>query len=325
MLTERELEARRKSLGSSEIGIIAGHSLYRNATPMSVWESKLFGIHGDSSGAMNAGSYFERGIADWYIDEMGLAGEFVARKMKRVSKSDSPWMSATCDFAITGKPVKDCLPSRLLECKFVGPGMDRHYDLDDPQGVPLMVEDQVRWQMACTGIPGVDVAAYLAGPRELKVWRFDRDVAKEKALIEIGQNFWETYVVAERQPPLDFSDASARQLARRFPSHTEEVVDAPSEAYDLARLYHGAVQLEKQAADIKAATKNALCAMVGWHAGLQAAWGKLNWKYERQGRIDKEALLQYLLKKQGKRKAAKLEERFRKEPRRGFRLSFQKL
>lgn len=321
MLTERDLELRRRSIGSSDIGVLAGHSLYRNATPLSIWESKVFGSHGGSSDAMRAGNYFERGIAEWYLDNLGLREEYRARKMPRRVHPQRRWMSATCDYRIERRERKPGDPLRMLECKLVGPGMERHYDLEDPLGVPAMVEDQVRWQMATAEYDCIDVAAYLSAPRKLAIWRFERDRDHEKELIEIGEEFWFTFVVPCVPPPLDYSEAAARQLARMYPTHGEELIQASASAEEWARKYDDARQAEKEAKAEKDAARLELCKEIGEAAGIQSYWGKATWKSEKAGRVDEKSLLRHLLSSYPDDAQARLREQFRKPPIRVFRLA----
>ena len=49
VLTQAELEWRRNGVGSSEIGVLAGHGMYRNVTPITIWESKLYGSDGETT------------------------------------------------------------------------------------------------------------------------------------------------------------------------------------------------------------------------------------------------------------------------------------
>jgi putative phage-type endonuclease len=323
MLTDRELEARRRSLGSSEIGVIAGHSLYRNATPFKVWESKVFGPEPGSSDAMYAGSFFERGIAEWYLQAMGLEDKCRLWKASRRVHPSRRWMSATCDFYVVSR--KSGKRTHVVECKFVGPGMDKHWNLDREDGVPDMVRDQVDWQMACSGHRRVDVAAFFAGPREFKVFRFGHMKSREKSLVGVGEEFWFDHVVPQVAPPIDFSEAAARALQRMYPKHGDELVQATPGAYVLAANYDDARQREKVAKEEKDESRNKLCSLIGENAGIKGAWGKATWKLAKNGKVDKEALLKHLLADKTDDEVEELNERFRKPATRAFRLAFEEL
>jgi putative phage-type endonuclease len=322
MLTARELEARRRSLGSSEIGVIAGHSLYRNATPFKVWSDKVFGPEPSNSNAMYAGSFFERGIAEWYLQAMSLAGKCRLWKAGRRIHPSRRWMSATCDFYIVSR--KKGKRTHVVECKFVGPGMEKHWNLEDPNGVPDMVRDQVDWQMACTELRRVDVAVFFAGLREFKVYQFGQMRSREKQLVSIGEEFWFDHVVPQIAPPVDHAENTAKLLQRMYPVHSDELVLAPADVYDLAARYDDARRREKEAKEEKTEAKNALCALIGNKAGFNGPWGKATWKYEKP-RMDREALLAHLLSKRSKKSIAKFKEEFRGDPNRTFRLSFKEL
>lgn len=324
MLTDRELALRQRTLGSSEIGVIAGHSIYRNLTPITIWESKVFGHQRRESTAMNAGSYFERGIAEWYLDETGLRKDgWKARKMVRRVHPRNHWMSATCDFQLVRRKKSGLERAQLIECKYVGPGMEVHWDTDAEDGLPAYVQDQGRWQMSCANEGYVHVAAFFALPRVYRIYEMKRDTDIEGALITIGDEFWRRHVIPRDPPPLDQSEASARQLARMFPDYADLIVPAPAEADELAAAYHTAREDEKAAREKKEQLKLALCQLIGEHAGIEGHWGRAIWKNEKRGRVDGPALLEHLLTKMSAKKRKALEDEFRKPPIRGFRLSYK--
>lgn len=317
-MTSRELELRRRTLGSSEIGAVAGHSPYRNLTPMSVWESKLFGSQQESSTAMLAGSYFERGIAEWCLAELGEAKfGWRLRKMTRRVHPKEKWVSATCDFRLRRNKEK----GPIIECKYVGPGMEHLWDPDDPQGVPAHIEDQVRWQMACTNDSKVYIAAFLAGKRRFAIYERTRDLEIERELIEIGRRFWKDHVVAQVPPPLDESEASARLLERMFSVYNEDLVPASAEAERLAEEYVLARERKKAAEEDAARARQKLCWIIGNHAGVESWWGKATWKHEKQGRVDKTRMLEWMMSFFTPEQKAWMENMFRKPKNRVFRLS----
>lgn len=277
MLSERELELRRNSLGASEIGVIAGHSMYRNATPFSVWHAKVFGETFDMTPAMEAGSVMEDGIATLYSRRMGDAK--LRKGTRRVHGKDK-WRSCTPDRYVLENDKR----KRLLEIKWIGPGQDAHWDEQDEEGVPDMYRDQVDWQMDITGVHEADLCAFFAARRELHVWRFGFEQTRIDALLDPARRFWFEHVVPQIPPPLDWSEAAAAYLRKLFPQDGPKVIDAPIEAEEVAREYVRQCAIIKDAELEKETAKNRLCEMIGANAGIESFWGRATWKLPKSGR-----------------------------------------
>lgn len=273
MLTAQQLEWRRKGIGSSDAGVIAGHSIFRDATPFAIWSSKVFGDHSETTPVMEFGNIFEAGIARWYSKQ--FEGVRCRKACGRVHRRRR-WQRATPDYYVhQGKRVV-----RLLECKWVGPGAERHWDLEDPFGVPAMVRDQVDWQMDVTGIHEADVGALFPAKRTGRVWRFTYDEQRAAALREQCERFWRDHVLAEVPPPLDASSAATRYLDRSF-SEGADTIPATVEAEDIAARLDWWTKAAKLADEQHELAANQLKELIGDAAGIKGRWGKATWLKQR--------------------------------------------
>ncbi|MDX1421498.1 MAG: YqaJ viral recombinase family protein [Kiloniellales bacterium] len=290
MLSAEELEARRAGIGSSDIAAIAGGAPFDNATPMSVWNSKVFGEHGATTESMIAGSFLEDGIGRLYQHKM-LNGTDELTRTCRTVHPDNPWMFATPDRLVVPFGSEDPYTfKRIVEIKMVG-GSTSLWDPADTEGIPAYVRYQIEWQMACTGMDEVDVAAFFLSNRKLHVWRFAPDLQLREILQDVGYRFWTKHVLPQVPPSLDFSEATTTYLSKhRHPKvDRPEIVDAPEDAEVWVRAYENARQLAKRIdAELRIARAH-LCDMVGDAQGIRGDWGRITWAMQR-GRVNWEAV-----------------------------------
>lgn len=296
MLSERELEWRRGGIGSSECGVIAGHSIYQNATPYRIFMSKVFGEHGPQTNAMELGSVFENGIAQWYLRNLGEDGLNLRKATSRVHR-ERRWQRATPDFYVTRAlprlPVREngrrrrrrSRIVRILECKLVGAGQEHHWNNEDPAGIPELVRDQVTWQMDATGIRTADVAAVFTSRRRGDIWRVEYDAERAAHLREVCERFWKEHILAKVPPPIDGSEACEGYLQGRHSQSNGRVVSAPYEAEAYAKTYDLCRQNIKGIERIKATSKNSLIELIRDNEGIEGRWGKATW-LEQNGKID---------------------------------------
>jgi predicted phage-related endonuclease len=291
-LTERELEIRRKALGASEIGVLTAavegrQQMYRNLSPFSVWDYHVYGTRSELGASADAGSAFESGIGELYLRRVGEDDIRLWKARRRVHPTDR-WRSATPDYyVVAGGSMR-----RILECKWVGPGQEHHWDWGDPEGVPRQYRDQVDWQMDVAQAGEADLAAFFASSRELHIWRFSAQEKRAKWLVDIGKEFWFNHVVPAVAPPIDYSDACSKYLADKHSDPKPEMVTAPAEAESWARQYTEATATIKESDAAKKEARNQLCALIGDDAGIRAPWGKATWKKNKSGKPDWKAIAQ---------------------------------
>lgn len=277
-LTAEQLAARRLGIGSSDIASILGVSPYRDSGPMSVFAEKVgayLDLDEETSEAQELGHMIEPVLIKLYESRTGLH-TFGGGGM--VYHHAHPWAFATIDTKIIGL-------SAVVECKLVGAGMAKGWDLYDDGGVPHHVRAQAAWQMGCGGYDECHVAALIMGTR-FRVWKLQRDRELEDRLFALGERFWRM-VEARQPPPLDESDACKAYLEARYPSPPEDVGivgHEPEDAIVRARIEASAA--EKRAATDKKRLDNMLREHLGQHGASMMVTdaGKVTWRVRKDGK-----------------------------------------
>lgn len=265
--TDEELAERRKSLGASEIGPVAG--LSKSRTPLDVWAEKRGMVPPFLGNEYTEwGLRLEEPIRQKYIEVTGNAVEKVGRMV-----GNEGWMSASPDGLIPGQLG--------LEVKRFG-----EHRLDDfgPAGtdqVPHDVASQCVWGMMVCGVTLWDVAVLL-GQANFRIYHLRRDEAVAEHLYTIGRRFWFEHVVPGIEPEIDGSTASHRYLQQKFKTHTQILLPPTPEqvslAHQLRTIKKQIAEMEFEASGLEAQLKLA----IGEAAGLD---GLCTWKAPRSGYV----------------------------------------
>jgi putative phage-type endonuclease len=271
-LTPEQLELRRTGIGSSEIGVLAGVSLYE--TPMGVWLKKR-GIleNGQMTPEQEWGHELEDVVARRYARER--AGSVV--EVTTLVHATRPWMLATPDRWFSGPDGR-----WLLECKTANIRQLRYWGPPGTDEVPPQYLVQGAWQMAVTVTERCDVAALIAG-NDYRTYELHRDEELEAGLVDIGERFWFDHVQADIPPPLDASEATRKWLASRFPRDWKPLIAAtPSVAFlvrTLRRIEEDVDRQESRAETLRAQ----LMEHIGDAAGITGDFGTITWKVNKKG------------------------------------------
>lgn len=268
---EARIQARRSTLGASEIAAVAGLNPHRTA--LDVWCEK-------------------RGLAEPFtgneFTEWGLRLEsLIAAKYAEIMNVDlstsetlvcptAEWMSATPDRIVT--PHGDGFHTTWgLECKNKSARQAIHWGETATDEIPHDVAAQCHWSMLVTELPYWDVAV-LFGGNQFRHYRLHANADIAGALHEAGRGFWFDHVVADVQPEIDGSKAAAEYLKKRFTSHTELVREATNEetrlVFDLRGVREQLSTLEEQ----EALHVNQLKEAIGDCAGIVCRGGRVTWK-----------------------------------------------
>ena len=273
-LTAEDLERRRQTLGSSEIGTVCGVNPY--ASLHDVWMSKCMGIDAEENEAMRLGNLLEPSILSIYCNRYG----------KRVTKGKytigpESWISATPDAEIDDE-------DGLVEAKLVGLRqlwMWGSGDTDETESdaIPLYYLSQCQWQMLVTGRSFVKLAALMG--TEFRVYTIRANADVQAKLLARGRDFWHRYVVTKTPPPPDASDGSRELLKRLYPKSGGEPIPADARLQELAEALRQAREQLAQAAAAKQLRENQIKAILG---DARGAFGE-NWR------------IRYATQKDGKR------------------------
>ena len=279
MLTEKQLEERKRGIGSSEIAAVAGLSPY--AGPIDVWRAKVEGLRVEETPAMRRGTLLEPVIAQMYADETSAALEL----------SDTLFHPSRPPALATPDRIAQKDGERwVLEIKTANLRMLDQWGEPGTDEVPQQYLAQVAWEMSCAGLERADLAVLIAGD-EFRVYHLRRDAELEEMLHEEAERFWRDYVLTGQPPPIDGSDSCARWLAERYPLNRSPLLEATPEAEALALAYRKAREVREAAEEREQHARNQLCALIGDAEGLAGTFGKLTWKRSKDSaRVDWEAV-----------------------------------
>lgn len=279
-LSAADKEARVKTLGASEIAMVAGVHPYRNALDVYLSKVGLAPVVEESDelrGYSEWGHRLEAVIAQKYADVHGaslLVGE-------RTIHPTEKWMSATPDrLVIADWNDKFASPDRIergLELKNRNAHVATEFGEMGSDIVPFDIAAQCHWSMEVTGLTTWDVAVLIGG--NFWSWfRIHRDQEIIDSLKDRGYDFWHNNVLARVEPSIDGSESWKQYITKKFAKHTEVLKEGVmADFYMLADLVEVKEQLkalEQQKTQLENTLKNAVgdAAGIAWPNGAKFTW-----------------------------------------------------
>ena len=244
-ITTEQLEARRSSVGSSDVGAVLGVDPFRSA--YDVWLDKTGQLEPDTSTnkAAEAGNLLENGVLDWAEEQLG--------KIERNVHIDVPntHLSVNTDARLiaTGEPV-EAKTSGLFNFF----GGDEWGD-DHTDGVP----DRVILQASCHMIAmesGICHIPALIGGRGFAMFQVARDNSICDYLLKGVEEFWQH--VVDGTPPVE--SQATLEIAKRI-RHIPEKVTKIDPA--LVEAFLSAKDAFKAAEDAKKIAQGAILTAMG--------------------------------------------------------------
>jgi len=262
-VTPEQREARRSSLGASEIAAVAGIDPFRG--PWDIWAEKMgFDIAEPVAGS-DMGHLFERPLLEYYSRQTGVALTYPETMIHPLHK----WVSATPDGLAS---------DRVVQVKVVGANMAHKWDA----GVPEYVVCQVQWEMLVTRRPLAVVVACVGGT-DYRVLDVPADTELQETLLDLGRTFWDGHVLTGAPPDPDASEACRRAVAARYRKVSSDMLPASRELIEMAREHKALGKqiggLEKQ----REAIGNALRLAIGERAGFEWDTGRCTWAPDKNG------------------------------------------
>lgn len=270
MATYEEAEsfsaARMGGVGGSDVAAIVGLSQWRR--PIDVWESK---VHPDQVPPLDKeclwfGNALEPVIRGRYairnnieiIEPAKIVDYFPGSKIwnnQTIVTGRYPWMLGTGDGWIPSV-------TEGFEVKNVGRKTE-DWGAPDTDEIPAYYVTQCCWYIDVHEAKGWRVAPLFSG-NTLGSYYIPRDEQLMKDLRDAVGDFWESYVVPKKEPPIDESENYGKYLARRFSLSTGNVIKNPSiELVEWAIKMKQADDEETAAGDRKRLANNHLRALVG--------------------------------------------------------------
>jgi predicted phage-related endonuclease len=184
-----------------------------------------------------------------------------------------------------------------LEIKLVGARMADHWGaVDDVDGVPDYVHLQCAQGMAVFNRDWWDVAALLGGT-ELRIYRLERDIELEAAMLESVAMFWEYNVLCDVPPDAQSHEERARYLLKRYPrggdAGKERVLTEDPEVIAAVQARVAASDELTRLTETYDQATDKLCERVGDAYGIEGAWGSFLW-YPQEGKVDWKAVAEEL-------------------------------
>jgi len=262
-VTPEQREARRSSLGASEIAAVAGIDPFRG--PWDIWAEKMgFDIAEPVAGS-DMGHLFERPLLEYYSRKTGVALTYPETLIHPIHR----WVSATPDGLAS---------DRVVQVKVVGANMAHKWDA----GVPEYVVCQVQWEMLVTRRPLAVVVACVGGT-DYRVLDVPADTELQETLLDLGRTFWEGHVLTGAPPDPDASEACRRAVAARYRKVSSDMLPASRELIEMAREHKALGKqiggLEKQRETIG----NALRLAIGERSGFEWDTGRCTWAPDKNG------------------------------------------
>lgn len=276
-LSETEwLEVRRKGIGGSDAGAIAGLNPFKSA--YSVYCDKLnLSPEQEDNEAMRQGRDFEEYVAMRFSEESG-------KKVKKCNyilrHSVYPFMLADVDRLVVGENAG-------LECKTTNVFNKTNYEEGE---IPLSHYVQCVHYMAVTGADRWYLETLPFG-RKPFLTVIERDEKEIRHLIELERLFWEENVGKQIEPMPDGSKRAAELLKKLYPSGDEEkecdLFAYETELSKILELESKIKEMEKE----RETCRQRVQAYMGESAlGTTASGYKVTWKNQNRALIDAERL-----------------------------------
>ena len=269
------LQIRRGYIGGSDAGAIIGMNPYASA--FSVWAEKTGKVpEFEGNISTRTGTLLEDLVARLFMEE---TGKKVQRMNFTIVNAAFPFACANIDREIIGEDA-------ILECKttnsFVNVKKFRTGEY------PEMWYAQMTHYLAVTGAKKAYLAV-LSECRDFRVFELERDEEEIKALMDAEREFWNTYVLTKKTPPVDGHSATGEAIKKMFD------IDDGSTA-DLSGLEHVFDQRKSLIAHQKAVKSqideldNSIKLAMKNDSEGSCGGFRVSWKVQTTSGIDREAI-----------------------------------
>jgi len=261
---------RSKGIGGTDIAAIVGLSYW--ATPFDVWLDKK----GNTPKAQQEewqkwGNKLEPFIASAYVEE---SQKKIVKCGMALANPERSWQVGSPDYLCLDDPKGvDCKNIRLKSSEWGEQWSDQ---------IPMHYVIQAQWYMMLTGADSWEFPV-LFGGSQFEIFRVDNNERLASSLLEKAEEFWQTYIIGDKQPEIEDSPKVREWIKSKFPKHSRPLRKANSSeieiAKQLAQVKKVVASVEKEQSDLEAKIKIA----IGEEEGLEMEEGKVTWKANRDG------------------------------------------
>jgi predicted phage-related endonuclease len=264
----REIYDRTTTLGSSDVSKVLGVDPFGDEWDVLLGKRGLLGPQVEKPHHAR-GRILEPALLKWLGEEIGMRVEPGPKITEAPTIGPEPWMSCRVDctyFVWKGRRAKHIGEAKTVRRWTDEPGWGE----DGSDQVPLRVNFQVRWQMACTAIDSAYVVAFCPMNDEVRVYFLKRDKKSEKCLVAACRAWWERHVIGNEDPPLTGSVGCGRAVSRSWPADPEKVWrDATDTEAALIQSYKTQGKAIEAAKTDRRLTGNMLKKAIGTDYGLR--------------------------------------------------------
>lgn len=276
MSREAWLAHRRNGIGGSDAAAVVGMSEY--TSPYMLWCDKTGrSKETEETEALRQGRDLEEYVAFRF-------SEATAKKVHRSNfmykNTLYPWAQANIDRLISGENAGlECKTTNVLNLKKFKNGEfpDRYYT-------------QCMHYMAVTGADRWYLAVLVLGS-DFKVYTIERDEDEIEALMTAEKDFWEDYVLADKEPPMQGFPKESELVNAQYPCDNGETMEVPEMAGVLTNYF----ELKAMADEYKKraeAAQNEIKAVMGECSCLLANGYKVTWKSQARTSFDYKRLIE---------------------------------
>lgn len=272
MLTEQQLENRKKGLGGSEVATILGLNPWK--TSYELWLEKTGRVEPeDISGkfAIRRGNDMEDLVAKWFSEDTGLT---VHRVNNTLTNDDHPYLVAHIDRRIVGA-------KEGLECKTANWRSAAKFGESGTDDVPANYLIQCMHYMLVTGWKVWHLAAELGG--DFRIYRIEYDPALGSHIAKTANDWWTRHILEDIAP----EPTAARDFDLAYPRSNERSIEASDHALALHRELHEITEDRKKLEERETALKNQIKGIIGDNSTLvKGAWKLASWKSQTRRSFD---------------------------------------
>lgn len=265
---------RKQYIGGSDAACVVGLNPFASA--FSLWAEKV-GKTPEFEGnlATEVGTFLEEFVAKKFERE---TGKTVRRCNLSLVNDEYPWAIANVDRLIVGEDAG-------LEIKTTSELNMKNFKNGEYPGNYycqcvhyLAVTGKKRWYLAV-----------LIGNREFLIFTIDRDEEEIKALMDAEREFWNTYVLPKKTPPVDGHSATSETIKKLFRTDSGDDVDLSG--FDMAFAARRSIkeQIDKLKGEMDGIDNQIKTFMGNASTGSCGSF-KVSWKTQRTSGLDREAI-----------------------------------
>ena len=273
------LEERRKGIGGSDVGAVLGYNTYKTA--YEVWLDKTGQTLPENS---------ESEAAYWgtTLEEL-VAQEFMKRTDKKVRRTNKMFQHATYPFLIANVDRMVVGENAILECKTASEYLKDSWNEEE---VPASYLLQVQHYLNVLDKEYAYIAVLIGGNKF--VWkRIERDQELIDMMTEKLVDFWNNYVLANKEPEVDGSESTKQLLSMKYGAdYLDEAIVLEDSLNEKIKQLTNNKAIKKELEKAITKTENELKLKLGKNRatfGLTSLY-RVSWKGSKRKNIDLDKL-----------------------------------